>query len=130
MPLLRRERVPPCAVRRLRVTSTALGQGGELNFGEWPGPFYGNITLPYGTDLVFETTDGAEIRSSLKYWRDDGPWYHYFEPRSQWPFTATFDEESLFDLEPGRAYEFAAWFMAEGQLCNLRIDMQWDPPAP
>jgi hypothetical protein len=111
------------------VASPVLGQTRELAFGEWPGPFYGNITLPYGSDLLFETTDGKNISSSLK-WFEQGSWYHYYEPRSRWQFTATFEEESWFDLEPGRAYEFATWFVESGQLCNLRIDMQWDPPSP
>jgi len=118
----------PCSVRRLRVSSPRLGSR-ELEFGEWPGPFYGNITVPYGTVILFETTDGANISSSLT-WFENGSWYHYYEPRSQWPFTATNDEDSWFDLNPGRAYELAAWFTETGQLCNLRITMQWDPPGP
>lgn len=124
---MQREALPPCSVRRLRVSSPELGQERELKFGEWPGPFYGNITLPYGSNLLFETTDEGEISSSLK-WFEQGSWYHYYESRSWWQFTATFGEESWFDLEPGRAYEFATWFTESGQLCNLRMDMQWDPP--
>ena len=109
------------------VSSPDLGQERVVEFGPWPGPFYGNITLPYGAELNFRTTDGREIRSSLK-WFKDSSWYHYYEPRSSWEFTATFAENSWFNLNPGRAYEFAAWYTEQGQLCNMRIDMQWDPP--
>lgn len=123
----RQEEQPPCSVRKMRISLPALGQKREIEFGPWPGPFYGNITLPYGASLIMETTDGEEIRSSLK-WFEGGSWYRYYEPRSEWRFTATFEENTWFNLRPGRAYEFAAWYMNQGQLCNLRVDMQWDPP--
>ena len=117
---------PPCSIRQLRVSLPALGQEREIEFGPWPGPFYGNTTLPYATEMIFQTTDGKNVFSSLK-WFENGSWYHYYEPRSNWSFRGISNPNGWFDLRAGRAYEFAAWYTESGQLCNLRIDMQWDP---
>ena len=116
----------PCSVRRLRVSVPALRQEREVEFGPWPGPFYGNIVLPYGARLNFETTDGEKTSSSLT-WFKNGSWYHYYEQRASWSFWGTSSPSGWFELEAGREYDFAAWFTESGQLCNMRITMQWDP---